>query len=147
MDDDFLRNVLRNLEENISSITSPIEGVSDIVLFPNVPTDQFPPAQMQLSQKNGVCVPQRRYEKGAGRNLLTNQNLVLFTREDGSYIPVAAALKGEYTGLVCRDLPVLSEAGFTITLRFEVNGSHCPWRDAGTHRLHSGQGIRPMISR
>ena len=47
--------------------------------------------------------------------------MVLFLREDGSFIPAPDAMAGDYTGLVDRDLPALGEAGFTITLRFEVN--------------------------
>jgi len=124
MDNDFIWNVLK---EHINCIAPALGQVSDIVLFSNALTNQFPLAQTQPSQNNGVCIPQRRYEKGADRNLLTNQNLVLFAWEDGLYIPVAAALKGKYTGLVCCDLLMLSKAGFTITLQFEVNGSHRPW--------------------
>ena len=67
-----------------------------------------------------MCISQKRYEKGAGRCAVENQNFVFFVRQDGTYIPVSAALEGDYAGLVARDLPVLGEAGFTITLRFEV---------------------------
>jgi len=67
-------------------------------------------------------LPQHRYGKGAGRDHLDNQNLVMFVRQDGSFIPVPAAVNGDHTDLVSRDLPALGEAGFTITLRFEVNG-------------------------
>jgi len=75
-----------------------------------------------------VCVPQKRYGTGAGRALLTNQNLVLFVREDGSYIPVTAALAEDYSGLVGRDLPVFGEAGYTITIQFEViRPYYHPW--------------------
>jgi len=44
----------------------------------------------------------------------------VFVREDGSYLPVTAALKEDYTGLVGRDLPVFSGAGYTVTIQFEV---------------------------
>ena len=67
-----------------------------------------------------MCVPQKRYEKGADRNP------VLFNRQDGSYIPVPAAMAGDYTNLTRRDLQVLGEAGFTIALQFEVSGSSRP---------------------
>lgn len=50
----------------------------------------------------------------------------MFVRQDGSYIPVSAALGGDYTGLLDRDLPALPEAGYTITLRFEVNRPYVP---------------------
>lgn len=43
--------------------------------------------------------------------------MVFFIRQDGSYIPLTAALGEDYAGLVGRDLPALGEAGFTITLR------------------------------
>ena len=49
---------------------------------------------------------------------------MVFVRQDGSYIPVTAAVLGDYEGLVNRDLPVLDPAGFTITVRFEVNRSY-----------------------
>lgn len=71
-----------------------------------------------------MCVPQKKYEKGAGRDLPTSQNLVLFVRQDGSYIPVTTAALPDYSGLVNRDLSVLAETGFTITVRFEVNMSY-----------------------
>ena len=72
--------------------------------------------------QNGDCVPQRRYKKGAGRELPDNQRQALFVREGGSYIPVPAAVPDEdFNGLVSRDLPALGEAGFTISLRLEVN--------------------------
>ena len=40
---------------------------------------------------------------------------------------VSAALGEDYTGLVARDIPGLDDAGYTITLRFEVSRSpaHC----------------------
>ena len=56
------------------------------------------------TQQNGVEIPRRRYENGAGRGLQHNQNLASFVLEDGSYIPVTAALGG-HVGLLNRDLP------------------------------------------
>jgi len=76
---------------------------------------------LQNSQINGVCVPQRRYGRGTGRGVTAHQNFLLFVRQDGTYIPVIAALANDYTGLVARDFPVFSDAGFTITLRYEVS--------------------------
>ena len=80
---------------------------------------------------NGICIPQKKYEKGAGHGAPTHQNLVPFVRQDGTFISVSAALAGDYTGLVARDLLVLGESGFTITLRFEVSGFPRPRRDNG----------------
>ena len=77
--------------------------------------------QAARSQQNGVQLPQNRYGKGSGRSHLDNQNIVMFVRQDGSFIPVPAAASGDHTGLVCRDLPALGEVGFTITIRFEVD--------------------------
>ena len=85
-----------------------------------------PLLQVPLSQQNGVCVPQKKYEKGAGRDHPNNQNIVLFIRKDGSYIPVTAALSEDYDGLINRDISALDGAGFTITLRFEVNRPNHP---------------------
>jgi len=82
--------------------------------------------QTSTSQINGVCVPQRRYGRGTGRGAPAHQNLLLFVREDGSYIPVVAALANDCAGLVARDFPVFSDAGFTITLRYEVSRFPCP---------------------
>lgn len=81
-----------------------------------------PLPQMPTSRQNGVCIPQRRYDKGADRGLPTSQVLVLFALQDGSYIPVTAAMEGDHAGLIDRNLPALGEARYTITLRFEVNG-------------------------
>ena len=131
-------------ECHLACIT-PRRGEQDHELFLNTLTNTLP--QGALSQQNGVCIPQRRYGKGAGRDLLDNQRLVLFNREDGSYIPVPAAVAGNYVGLVCRDLPAFGEAGFTITIRFEVNGSSHPRWYTGTYLLRSGSGIHPRISR
>ena len=110
-------------------------------------TDPLP--QASLTPQHGVCIPQKKYAKGAGRDLPTNQNVVLFIRQDGSYIPVPAAVEGDYAGLINRDITALDETvvGFTITLRFEVNRPSHPHCHTSTHRLHSGQGIRPLISR
>ena len=79
------------------------------------------------TRRDGVIIPQRRYENKGGRGLkFDNQNLVSFVREDGSYMPVTAALAGDYAGLLYRDLPGFpSETSFTITLRFEVNKFYC----------------------
>ena len=43
----------------------------------------------------------------------------MFALEGGSYIPVTAALREDYAGLICRDAKVLDEVGL-IMLRFEV---------------------------
>ena len=56
----------------------------------------------------------------------SDQNLVLFVREDGSYIPLTAAMEGDFTGLADRDTSAFDTAGFTITLRFEVNRPNLP---------------------
>ena len=56
----------------------------------------------------------------------SDQNPVSFVRQEGSYIPVTAALEGNFTGLVNHDLPVLADAGWTITIRFAVNRSCRP---------------------
>ena len=87
-------------------------------------TDPLP--QAPLSQQNGVCVPQKKYEKGIGRDLPNNQSVVLFVRQDGSYIPVTAAVGGDYDGLIDQNTSTLNEAGLTITLRFEVNRPNHP---------------------
>ena len=73
-----------------------------------------------------MCIPQKKYAKGAGRDLPTSQNLVLFVREDRSFISVTAAVGEDYTGLVSRDIPALDTAGFTITVRFEVGRPNHP---------------------
>ena len=50
-----------------------------------------------------------------------------FVRQDGAYIPVKAALEGDYTGLIAHDLPAFGpEAGYTIIVRFEVNEYSLP---------------------
>lgn len=56
-----------------------------------------------------------------GRDVPNHQNLVLFVRTDGSYVPLTAALDKDYVGLVGRDDPGLVDAGFMITLRLDVN--------------------------
>jgi len=91
------------------------------------------PPQVAPSQQNGVCIPQKRYEMDAGCDLLDNQRLVLFIQEDGSYIPVPAAVGEDYTSLVCCDLPAFGEAGFTITLQFEVGRMCHHWWCTGIH--------------
>ena len=76
------------------------------------------------TQQTSVEIPRRRYENGAGRGLQNNQNLASFVLEDGSYVPVTAAL-GDYVGLLNHDLPGFpGEAGLKITLRFEMNKPH-----------------------
>jgi hypothetical protein len=66
-------------------------------------------------------VPQRRYNKGAGRENAENQDVVIFIQDNGSYLRVTKALRGDYTGLIGRDQEVLPGAGYTISVRFEVN--------------------------
>jgi len=73
-----------------------------------------------------MCIPQRPYEKGARRDSPDIQGLVLFFQQDGSYMPVVAAVEGDCVALIFRDSPALCEAGFTITIRFEVNRSSGP---------------------
>ncbi|KAF9653229.1 hypothetical protein BDM02DRAFT_3182774 [Thelephora ganbajun] len=99
----FEDDVLTSLWENINSLAPPQDATLP-------------------SRQNGVCIPQKKYEKGAGRGAPNNQNLVLFVRQDGSYLPVIAALDENYDGLVNRDLQALGEAGFTIIIRFEWPG-------------------------
>lgn len=54
-------------------------------------------------------------------------NLVPFVRQDGTYTSVKAAMEGDHTGLVARDMPPFGpDVGYTIILRFEVNGSSFP---------------------
>ena len=83
----------------------------------------IPLSQIPSSQLNGVCIPQRKYGQGAGHGAPNHQNLVPFIRQDGTYLPVTAALRGDYIGLVGRDAPGLYEAGYTITIRLEVSRS------------------------
>jgi hypothetical protein len=66
-------------------------------------------------------VPQRKYNKGAGRGNAENQDLVIFLQENGSYLRVMKALGEDYAGLIGRDQEVLPGAGYTISVRFEVN--------------------------
>jgi len=93
------------------------KAILDNIDWVVTPQDETSP-----SPQNGVCIPQRMYRRGAGRGSVNNQGLVLFLREDGSFIPVDTALRKEYTGLICRDVPALTEAGGTVTLRFEWPG-------------------------
>ena len=51
---------------------------------------------------------------------MSNKGLLVFALEGGSYIPVTAALREDYAGLVGRYAKVLDEVGLTIMLRFEV---------------------------
>jgi len=136
---DFYDDVLRSFSEHISSLVAPQDMASGVVLFPSLPTDSLP--QISPSLQNGVCIPQRVYEKGAGRDIPDNRNLVLFVRQDGSYILVPAAMGGDYVGLVNRDLPALTGAGVTITLRFEVCDTSRTRQHTGAHLLHSGLAI------
>lgn len=122
MDNKFYNDMYDSFVNNISSVATPLDTVSNIICRSKW-NDRPPLPQVALSQQNGMQLPQNRYGKGAGRDHPDNQNIVLFVRQDGSFITVPAAAEGDYTGLVCRDLPALNEAGFTITLRFEVNGS------------------------
>ena len=92
--DQFEACVEKSLMENIAALAPPQDAVSELWW----------------------------YERGAGRGLPTSRDLVLFTRQDGSYIPVSAAVRGDNAGLINRDVPALGEAGYTITLRFEVGG-------------------------
>ena len=78
------------------------------------------------SLQSGVYIPQQRYKRGAGSGHPENQGSVRFVRDDGSYLPAAVALEGHCVGLVNRNCPVLEEAGFTVTLRFEVNRPYHP---------------------
>ena len=71
----------------------------------------------------------------------------MFIREDGSYIPVPAAVDGNFNGLVNRDIPALDEAGFTISLRLTVSRPYRPRWYTRTDFLRSGPGIRPKTSR
>lgn len=57
---------------------------------------------------------------GRGRDSLNSQGLVLFLLEDGSHLPVSAALRRDYAGLTHRDEPAIVESGITVTLRFDV---------------------------
>jgi len=70
---------------------------------------------------NGVWIPQRRDQNGASFLLRDVQNSVPFVRQDGSYLPVTAALEGDYTGLVNRDLPALDDGIYTVALQLQVN--------------------------
>ena len=74
------------------------------------------------SPGNGVCVPQRVYGYGTGRDNSQTRDLEFFFRGDGSYLPVKEALENNYGshGLMGRDSPALVGAGLTLTVRFEV---------------------------
>jgi len=100
----------------------------------------------------GLWIPQRGARLGPPYGFPNSWNLVSFVRQDGSYIPVTAALERDYTGLANRDRPALDQAIFMISFQLQVNKPHYPrWR-AGTHSLHihllrSGRGIYPNILR
>ena len=114
--------VLRTLAANINALVPPQHAVSDCG-YSFLTLRLIPLSQAPSSQLNGICIPQRKYDKGAARGCPNYQNLVPFVREDGTYIPVNAALQGNFIGLVARDVPGLNEAGFTISLRLEVSRS------------------------
>ena len=119
-DDRIILNLMANIKNLIASSW---DAVSGVVHYSSA--DILP--QTSPSLQNGVCIPQRRFGKGASHDHPTNQNLVLFIRQDGSYIPLTAAMGGDFTGLVNRDTSAFDMAGFTITLRFEVNRPNLPW--------------------
>ena len=122
MGNTFDEDVFLNLVENIAALVPPHRDVSDCgYSFPTLRL--IPLSQTPSSQLNGICIPQRKYDKGAARGAPNHQNLVPFVREDRTYIPVDAAIRGDYTGLVARDVPGLYQAGYTISLRLEVSGS------------------------
>jgi len=120
---DVPQNVFDRLINNINSIAPEQEEVSGFTsCFPGYSPSPF--LQVPHSRTDGACIPQKRYKKGAGRSAAQNKGLLVFALEGESYIPVTAALGGNYSGLIGRDARVLEEVGLTITLRFEVRGSH-----------------------
>jgi hypothetical protein len=98
----FEDGVVKTLNGNVDSIMPPHEAASP-------------------SPQDGVCVPQRRYMRGASRGSSDHQGKIIFFLE-GGYFPVDTASRGEYTGLIGRDVPVLTESGDTIMIRFEWPG-------------------------
>ena len=113
-------DVLRCLAENIDALAPPQDAASSDRC--SSPTSRLIPlSQTRPSKLNGVCIPQRKYDKGAARGAPNYQNLVPFVRQDGTYISVNAAIGEDYAGLVARDIPGLCAAGYTITLRLEVS--------------------------
>ena len=120
MSEPFEDDVLRRLRDNIEALAPPQDAVGgDRHSFPTLRLTLL--SQTRPSRLNGVCIPQRRYDKGAARGAPNYQNLVPFVRQDGTYISVNAAIEGNYAGLVARDIPGLYAAGYTITLRLEVS--------------------------
>ena len=115
-------DVFRRLADNIDALAPSLDAASsDGCSSPTLRL--IPLSQTRPSKLNGVCIPQRKYDKGAARGAPNHQNLVPFVRQDGTYISVDAAIRGDYAGLVLRDIPGLYGAGYTITLRFEVSRS------------------------
>ena len=128
------------LMENMNMLAPPQDAVSGDSRSSRPPR-LIPLSQTLPSQLNGVYIPQRKYNKGAGRGFPNYQNLVPFLRQDGTYISVDAAIQGDCAGLLAPDVPALSNAGYTVTLRFEV--SRPPLlRDNRTDCLRSGPGTR-----
>ena len=78
-----------------------------------------------------VWIPQRGVKIGAPYGFPNSWNLVSFVRQDGSYIPITAALERDYTGLANRDRPALDEAIFTISLQLQVSEPYFPQLCAG----------------
>ena len=115
--------LFERLIENITLMGPAQINVSAFMsYFPAHSPSQF--IQAPRSEAGLVCVPQRRYEKGAGRSAAHNKGLVVFAIGGGSFIPVTAALEGNYSGLIGRDAKVLEEVAPSIMLRFEVRGSY-----------------------
>lgn len=94
----------------------------------------------------GVWIPQRGARPGAPYGFPNSWNLVSFVMQDGSFIPVTAALERDYTGLANANRPALDESIFTITLQLQVNKPYYSRCCTCTHWLHSGQGIYPNIT-
>ena len=122
MSEPFDEDVIRRLRDNINALVPPQDALVSGDTYSS-PTLRLIPLSQILTSQNGVGIPQRPYGKGVARGAPNCQNLVPFVRQDGTYIPVDAAIRGDYAGLVFRDIPGLYEAGYTITLRFEVSRS------------------------
>ncbi|KAF9784364.1 hypothetical protein BJ322DRAFT_844428 [Thelephora terrestris] len=101
-----------------------------------LPQDKAPPSPI-----NGVCVPQRKYDKGTGRDDPKNQGRVVFIREDGTYLPVKEALEKIYGTLMDQNLLVLDKAGLSVMVRFEVN-KHTILGDTDVHLVAQWPGYR-----
>ena len=101
-------------------------GHLELVALVKVTRDSWMPHFRLIapSRGNGVYVPQMGCRIEASHSFTSNQNSVWFVLRDGSHIPVTAALEGDYTGLVNRDLPAFGGVAFTITLRLQVNRSY-----------------------